>query len=31
MAVVVTGGEIAVGDAIALDSVPLIFVPLEPV
>ena len=31
MAVVVTGGEILVGDEITLDSVPLGYVPLEPV
>ena len=31
MAVVVTGGEVLVGDAITLDSVPLGYEPLEPV
>ena len=31
MAVVITGGEIAVGDAIRLESVPLVHEPLEPV
>ena len=31
MAVVITDGEIAVGDAIALESVPLVYEPLVPV
>ncbi|MBS0476619.1 MAG: MOSC domain-containing protein [Proteobacteria bacterium] len=31
MAVVVTGGEVAVGDPIVLESIPLVHEPLEPV